>query len=64
MPGWLTWTLIGLGAWFAASVVFAFLFGHLLGRRPAERVRFVILAGPMSIRVRTRERSRTLTRSG
>jgi hypothetical protein len=33
MPGWLTWTLVGLGIWFALSVVSAFLVGHLLGRR-------------------------------
>jgi hypothetical protein len=29
MPGWLTWTLIGLGAWLVASVPFAFLAGYL-----------------------------------
>jgi hypothetical protein len=63
MPGWLTWTLVGLGIWFALSVVSAFLVGHLLGRRPASR-RAVILAAPASSRRRARARSRTLTRSG
>ena len=65
MPGWLMWTLVGLGAWFLASVPFAFLAGYLLSRRPASRRRFVFLAGPESIRPRdrARSRSRTLTRS-
>jgi hypothetical protein len=64
MPGWLMWTLIGLGAWLAASVPFAFMAGYLLSRRPAPRRRVVVLAGPASIRLRTRAYSRTLTRSG
>ena len=64
MPGWLTWTLVGLGAWLVASVPFAFLAGVLLSRRPAPRRRFVFLAGSASIRPRDRARSRTLTRSG
>jgi hypothetical protein len=63
MPGWLTWTLIGLGSWFAVSVVSAFLVGHLLNRRPAPR-RAVILVARASSRGRGRARSRTLTRSG
>jgi hypothetical protein len=63
MPGWLTWTLVGLGAWVVASVPFAFLAGFLLSRRPASR-RFVFLAGSTSIRPRGRARSRTLSRSG
>jgi hypothetical protein len=58
MPGWLTWTLAGLGAWFTLSVPLAFLVGDLLGRRPAPRRRFVTLAGPGSVRVRVRARSR------
>src|SRR4029079_5570071 len=33
MPGWLLWTLVGLGAWCAASMGFALLVGRLLGRR-------------------------------
>jgi hypothetical protein len=64
MPGWLMWTLVGLGAWLAASVPFAFLASYLLRRRPAPRRRFVFLAGPASIRLRSRARSRTLTGSG
>jgi hypothetical protein len=62
MPGWLTWTLVGLGAWLVASVPFAFLAGYLLSRRPASRL--VFLAGAASISPRDRARSRTLTRSG
>jgi hypothetical protein len=63
MPAWLTWTLIGLGAWLAASVPFAFLAGYLLSRRPSPRTRLVFLAGPGSIRTRTRTRARSLTGS-
>jgi fatty acid desaturase len=37
MPGWLTWTLVGLGIWFAVSVVSAFVVGHLLSHQPAPR---------------------------
>jgi hypothetical protein len=58
------WTLVGLGAWLVASVPLAFLAGYLLSRRPASHHRFVLLAGPGSIRARGRARSRTLTRSG
>jgi hypothetical protein len=64
MPGWLLWTLIGLGAWFAASIVCAFLLGQLLGPKRAARGRVVFLVGPRSIRIRSRQRSRTLSRSG
>jgi hypothetical protein len=64
MPGWLMWTLIGLGAWLVASVPIAFLAGYLLSQRPAPLRRVVSLAGPASIRPRNRARSRTLTRSG
>jgi hypothetical protein len=64
MPGWLMWTLIGLGAWLVASVPFAFLTGYPLSRRLAPRHRVVFLAGPASIRLTGRARSRTLTRSG
>ena len=63
MPEWLLWTLVGLGAWFVASVPFALLTGYLLSRRPTSYLRFVFLAGPASIRLRGRARSRTLTRS-
>ena len=63
MPGWLVWTLVGLGAWFAASVPLAFLAGYLLSRGAAPR-RVVLLAGPASIRLRGRVRAPTLTRSG
>jgi hypothetical protein len=64
MPGWLTWTLVGLAAWLVASVPFAFLAGYLLSRRRASHRRFVFLARPASTRPRDRARSRTLTRSG
>ncbi len=64
MPGWLMWTLVGLGAWLVASVPLAFLAGFLLSRRAAPRHRVVFLAGPASIRQRGRVRSRTLTKSG
>jgi hypothetical protein len=63
MPEWLTWTLVGLGAWLAVSAPVAFLAGHVLSRRPARRRRIVILAGPMSARLRTRDRPRTVTMS-
>ncbi len=62
MPGWVTWMLVGLGIWFAVSVVSAFVVGHLLSRRSAPR-RAVILVAPAAIRGRVRARSRTLTRS-
>jgi hypothetical protein len=29
MPGWLTWTLVALAAWLAASIVAAFALGRL-----------------------------------
>lgn len=64
MPGWLMWTLVGLGAWLVASVPVALLAGYLLSRRPSSRHRFVFLAEPASNRPRGRARSRTLTRSG
>jgi hypothetical protein len=64
MPGWLMWTLVGIGAWLVASVPFAFLAGYLLSRRPASHRRVVFLARPASIGLRSRSRSRTLTRSG
>ncbi|MDP9303968.1 MAG: hypothetical protein M3O92_05615 [Actinomycetota bacterium] len=44
MPGWLTWTLVGLGIWFAVSVVSAFLVGHLFSRRPAPRRAVILIA--------------------
>jgi hypothetical protein len=64
MPGWLMWTLVGLGAWFAASVPLAFLAGRLLRQGRTTRRRVVVLSGPGAIRIRVRESSRTLTRSG
>lgn len=64
MPGWLMWTLIGLGTWFAASVPLAFLAGYLISHRTEPRRRVVFLVRPASIRVRARTRSRaTLSRS-
>ena len=32
MPGWLLWTLVGLGTWCAVSVPVAFLLAGLFGR--------------------------------
>jgi hypothetical protein len=64
MPGWLMWTLVGLGAGLAASVPLAFLAGYLLSRRAAPRHRVVFLAGPGAVRLTGRVRSRTLTKSG
>jgi len=64
MPGWLMWTLVGLGGWSAASVTLAFLAGRLLRHGRTTRRRVIVLAGPGSIRVRVRERSRTLSMSG
>jgi hypothetical protein len=58
MPGWLLWTLVGLGAWLTVSVPLGFLVGHILGRRPAPRPRFAVLAGPESFRVRVGASSR------
>src|SRR6266568_8096298 len=52
MPGWLMWTLVGLGAWIAASVPLAFLAGRLLRHERKTRRRVIVLAGPGSIRVR------------
>jgi hypothetical protein len=64
MPGWLMWTLVGLGAGLAASVPLAFLAGYLLSRRDAPHHRVVFLPGPGAVHLRRRVRSRTLTRSG
>jgi hypothetical protein len=61
MPGWLLWMVVGIGAWFAASVPVGFLAGYLLTRQQAPRRRVVVLAGPQASRVRMRERSRRLT---
>jgi hypothetical protein len=65
MPGWLTWTLVGLAAWCTVSLAFAFLVGHLLGRRRAAEPtrRVVVLAGPTAIRVRVRGRGRGLRKA-
>jgi len=49
MPGWLMWTLVGLGAWFAASVPLAFLAGRLLRQGRTTRRRVVVLSGPGAI---------------
>jgi hypothetical protein len=35
MPGWLTWTLVALAAWLAASIVAAFALGRLF-RPPGQ----------------------------
>ena len=63
MTGWLTWTLVGLGIWFAVSVMSAFLVGHLLSHRSAPH-RVVIVVAPAAVCGRVRARSRTLTSSG
>jgi hypothetical protein len=48
MPGWLLWTLVGLGTWCAVSVPVAFLLAGLFGRTRTEsfptRGRVFILA--------------------
>jgi len=55
MPGWLLWTLVGLGTWCAVSVPLAFLSAGLFGRTRTES---------LPTRGRDRPRSWTLTRSG
>jgi hypothetical protein len=64
MSEWLTWTLVGVGAWLAVSVPVAFLAGHLLGREPAPRRRTANLPRPTTARPRMRDGQRTLTRLG
>jgi hypothetical protein len=68
MPGWLVWTLVGLGAWCAVSVPVAFLLAGLFGRMRTEslptRGRVFILARSVRSTGRDRQRARTLTRSG
>jgi hypothetical protein len=68
MPGWLVWTLVGLGAWCAVSVPVAFLLAGLFGRMRTEslptRGRVFILARSVRRTGRDRQRARTLTRSG
>jgi hypothetical protein len=60
MPGWLLWTLVGLGAWCTSSIGFALLVGRLLGRRrggvPAGRV---LILAPRVTRTRSRPRAAT-----
>jgi hypothetical protein len=63
MPGWLFWTLVGLGTWCAVSVPVAFLLAGLFGRTRTEGSVF-ILARPAKSSGRDRPRSRPLTRSG
>ena len=63
MPGWLAWTLVGLGIWFAVSAVSAFLVGRLLRQRSTPR-RAVILVAPAVARDRVRARSPTLSGPG
>lgn len=68
MPGWLLWTLVGLGTWCAVSVPVAFLLAGLfrrtrIGNLPT-RGRVFILARPVKGSRRDQPRSRTLTRSG
>lgn len=50
MPGWLVWTLVGLGTWCAVSIPVAFLLAGLIGRTRTEslttRGRVFILADP------------------
>jgi hypothetical protein len=62
MPGWLFWSLVGLGSWCAVSVPVAFLLAGLFGRTRTEG-RVFILARPAKSS-RDRPRSRPLTRSG
>lgn len=66
MPGWLMWTFIGLAAWCAVSIVFAFVVGHLIarGRTTESRGRVVVLAGAGSARVRMRGRGHGLRKVG
>lgn len=68
MPGWLVWTLVGLGTWCAVSIPVAFLLAGLIGRTRTEslttRGRVFILARSVRSTGRDRQRSRTLTRSG
>ena len=68
MPGWLVWTLVGLGTWCAVSVPVAFLLAGLIGRKRNEslttRGRVFILARSVRSTGRDRQRSGTLTRSG
>ena len=68
MPGWLVWTLVGLGTWCAVSVPVAFLLAGLIGRTRTEslttRGRVFILARSVRNTGRDRQRSGTLTRSG
>ena len=64
MPGWLFWTLVGLGTWCAVSIPVAFLLAGLFGRSLPARDRVLILARSAKSSGRDRARSRTLTRSG
>ena len=68
MPGWLFWTLVGLGTWCAVSVPVAVLLAGLFGRTRTEglptRGRVFILARPARSSGRDQPRPRTLTRSG
>ena len=68
MPGWLFWTLVGLGTWCAVSVPVALLLAGLFGRTRAEslptRGRVLILGRPAKRSDGDQPRSRTLTRSG
>jgi hypothetical protein len=54
MPGWLFWTFVALASWFAVSFVVALLIGNLIGRGREPGRRVVVLAGPVSMRVRVR----------
>jgi len=68
MPGWLLWTLVGLGTWCAVSVPVAFLLAGLIGRTRTKslptRGRVFILARSVRSTGRDRQRARTPTRSG
>jgi hypothetical protein len=39
MPGWLSWTLVGLGTWCAVSVPVAFLLAGLFGHHEPKASR-------------------------
>jgi hypothetical protein len=54
MTAWLMWPLVGLGIWFAVSVISAFLVGHLLSHRAPHRVVIVVAPAAVCGRVRAR----------
>ena len=76
MPGWLLWTLVGLGTWCAVSVPVAFLLAGLFGRprieslptrgrvfRPGSRPHVPTLRAPQGIATGTVRYSARMGRS-